>query len=406
MKTQSFRFAVLLMNAMVMHSLAFAGGFQLNEHGARAMAQGGAWAARAYDGSAIFFNPAGLGFQTQGSAYLGTTIIMPSATFYGPTNQGQSTKNEMVSQTFTPINIYGTYPVMEGLVVGLGIYNPFGLGTEWNENWTGKYITQKVDLQSFFFTPTVSYKVSDKLSVGVGVNFVTGNVTLSKIANAATFGGKDPQVKLDLSGTGVGYNAGILFKPDPMISLGLSFRTTVALDATGSAKFTPSSPLFPEGDAGAFLKLPSTGFLGVAIKPMANLELEADYQFVGWSTYKELKIDFKSNNTSTVSPKNYEDTYILRVGGEYTMDEFQFRLGYLFDNNPVLDQYTEPLLPDADRNGFNLGVGYKINESMHVDVSYLFLKFDERRVTNTEIKFDGVYQSSANLFGVNFGYNF
>ena len=390
--------AVLLVMAQY---AVLAGGFQLNEHGARAMAQGGAWAARAYDGSAIYFNPAGLAFQKSASVYLGTTIIMPTSTFYGPTNLGQSTKNEMVSQTFTPINLYASVPLMEGLVFGMGVNNPYGLGTEWPADWTGKYITQKIDLKSFFFTPTLAYKVSDQLSIGVGMNYATGDVTLSRIVSPG-----DAKVALDLSGSGTGFNAGLLFKATDEISIGASYRTSVKIDAEGTAKFTPTSALFPEGDAAASLELPATGFVGVAYKVSPALELEADYQYVGWSSYKELKIDFKKNNSSTVSPKNYENTYILRFGGEYTMDALQVRFGYLFDNNPVSDKYTEPLLPDADRNGFNLGFGYKIDENLTVDLSYLYLKFAERSVKDTEIKFDGVYQAHANLFGVNFGYSF
>ncbi len=401
MKTLSLRFSTLALCAVFFSTASFGGGFQLNEHGSRAMAQGGAWAARAYDASAIYFNPAGLGFQKQGSVYLGTTLIMPSVTFYGPTNLGQSTKNEMASQTFTPINVYVTYPITEQLHVGIGVNNPYGLGTEWPDNWTGRYITQKVDLKSFYYTPTIAYKVNDQLSVGVGMNYVTGDVTIKRMVSPG-----DAQVALDLSGTGTGFNAGALYKLSEELSIGASYRTSVKIDAEGTAKFTPTSALFPEGDAAASLELPATAFVGVAYKAMPNLEFEADYQYVGWSSYKELKIDFKKNNSSSTSPKNYENTFILRFGGEYTMDALQIRLGYLFDNNPVLDKYTEPLLPDADRNGFNVGLGYKINENLSVDVSYLFLKFAERSVTGTETQFDGVYQSNANLIGFNIGYNF
>ncbi len=394
-----YLFTVLLV--LTVSTAVFAGGFQLNEHGARAMAQGGAWAARAYDGSAIFFNPAGLGFQKQGSVYLGTTIIMPKSTFYGPTNLGQATKNEMVAQTFTPINIYATYPITENLHVGIGVNNPYGLGTEWPSNWSGRYITQKVDLTSFYFSPTVAYKVNDQLSLGVGFNYVTGDVSLSRIVSPG-----DAKVALDLSGTGTGFNAGAIFKVTPELSFGASYRSSVKIDASGSAKFTPTSALFPEGDASASLELPATAFVGVAYKVMENFELEADYQYVGWSSYKELAIKFKKDNSTSVSPKNYENVYILRIGGEYTMDALQIRFGYLFDKNPVTDHYSEPLLPDADRNGINIGLGYKINEALHVDVSYLFLKFADRAVTNTEVQFDGTYQATANLFGINFGYNF
>lgn len=400
------RISSLILCGALLHLTAVAGGFQLNEHGARAMAQGGAWAARAYDASAIYFNPAGLGFQQQNSVYLGATLIMPNSSFYGPTNLGQSAKTEMNAQTFTPINVYAAYKVSDQLHIGIGVNNPYGLGTEWPTGWTGRFITEKVDLSTFFITPTVAYQITDQFSIGAGFNYVTGNVTIQQRIPTVTIAGAEPDLNLDLSGTGAGFNVGGLYKLTQELSIGASYRSSVKIDASGTAKFTPTAAIFPEGDASASLELPATAFVGVAYKAMENLEVEADYQYVGWSSYKELKIDFKKDNSTVVSPKNYDDTYILRVGAEYTMDALQLRAGYLFDNNPVQDKYADPLLPDADRNGLNLGVGYKINENFNVDVSYLFLKFAERTVTNTVIGFDGTYQTNANLIGFNIGYTF
>jgi long-chain fatty acid transport protein len=387
--------------------IALGGGFQLNEVGARAMAQGGAFAARASDPSAIYFNPAGLGFQGS-SIYLGTTLIMPKISFFGPTNYSQNTETKMVDQTFTPINIYGTYQVTDNIHVGIGVTNPFGLGTEWPANWVGQYVAQKIDLQSFYFTPTVAYKIDDNLSVGVGVNYVTGSVKL-KLATSIPFSGTPPMASFDLKATGFGYNFGAIYKLTPEISLGASYRSSVKLDATGSVAFDPNYTVLnlPNGDAAASIELPSTGFLGISYKAMDNLEVEADYQYVGWSSYKELAIQFKADPTKNeVSPKNYENTYILRFGAEYTLGALQVRAGYLYDHSPVLTQYDEPMLPDANRNGFNVGLGYKLNDQWRVDASYFFLKFDQRKAENTIIAFDGTYNSSATLLGFNIGYTF
>ncbi len=388
---------------------ALGGGFQLNEHGARAMAQGGAWAARAYDGSAIFFNPAGLASQRGMHVYLGTTLIAPSATFYGPTPG--TTKNEMVSQVFTPINVYGTYELSEGLVVGLGIYNPYGLGSEWEAGWSGSLITEKVDLMTFYISPTVAYQVTDEISVGVGVNIVYGSAKLSRQVDVV---GVRSQLGIEANGIGYGFNVGAMIKPMSDLSIGLTYRAPVKVKPSGTATFDPSSIVvngstvrnLPAGDVETELELPATAFVGVAYKLMDNLEIEADYQYIGWSSYKELAFTFKADGSTSVSPKNYEDTYILRAGAEYTMGDLQIRAGYLFDNNPVPDKYVEPLLPDADRNGFNIGIGYKLSEALTLDVSYLYLKFDKREAIGTEVAFDGIYTSSANLFGVNFGYSF
>jgi len=395
----------------IVSTAVFAGGFQLNEHGARAMAQGGAWAARAYDGSAIYFNPAGLGFQKGTSLYLGSTIIMPSATFYGPLPSVKETK--MVDQVFPPINLYGTYALNDNLVLGIGVNNPFGLGTEWPDNWVGNQLSVKIDLQSFFITPTLAYKINDQLSVGAGFNIVTGAVTLSRYYIPGV------KVALDLTATGYGFNLGALYKITPEFSIGASYRSSVQLDATGTAKFTPDIVgSTPSGDAAASIELPATAFLGLAYKVMDNLEVEADYQYVGWSSYKELVIEFKKDpSKNSHNPKDYENTYILRYGAEYTMNEFQFRAGYLFDNSPVATKHVDPLLPDGDRNGFNVGLGYKINENMHIDFAYLYLSFADIKAIGTDFNnngnpgqtygdFDGTYKESANLFGLNFGYTF
>jgi long-chain fatty acid transport protein len=390
---------------------AFGGGFQLNEHGARAMAQAGAFAARAYDGSAMYFNPGGFGFQTQGSAYFGGTLIFPQTSFYGPLQLNSNEKTEMVNQTFTPINVSISYPVVEGLVAAIGVSNPFGLGTEWPDTWEGRFIIQKVDLQSFFITPTLAYKLTDQLSVGLGFNYATGKVKLKREVSVVSVGTPSPvQASLDLNGTGVGFNAGVLYKITPEVSVGVSYRHKVKIEASGSATFNPNYVALglPQGDVKSTLTLPATGFVGIAFKPMDNLELEADYQYIGWSTYKELRFDFSANGSTTVSPKNYEDTYILRFGGEYTIAPWHFRGGYLYDHSPVKLEYTEPLLPDANRNGINVGLGYDFNTSWSADVAYLLLLFDERNAKNTipEISFDGTYRSHVNLVALNLEYKF
>ena len=269
----------------------------------------------------------------------------------------------------------------------------------------------KVDLKTFFFNPTLSYRIMDNLSIGAGFNYVTGSVTLSRkvpVASVAT--PTEPMVALDLSGTGMGWTAGVMYKPTADLSIGLSYRGSVKIDAEGTADFTPNYAAlnFPAGDAAASLELPATGFAGIAYKVTKELTLEADYQYIGWSSYKELKVDFKKNNSSSVAPKNYNDTYIIRLGGEYDLGCWKLRGGVYFDNSPVETEHLEPLLPDADRIGYNLGFGYQLTEDLHVDVAYLFIKFFERKAENTipENSFDGTYKSIANLLGVNFEYTF
>jgi long-chain fatty acid transport protein len=386
---------------------AFAGGFQLNEHGARAMAQAGAFAARASDPSAIYFNPAGIAFQDQPAFYGGVTAIIPTSSFFGPLNLNTNAKTEAPSQFFNPINAYITYPVLPDLHVAVAVNNPYGLGSKWPDNWVGQTLTTEVNLQSFFFTGAVSYKVLDNLSVAGSVSYVTGSVTLDRTVLLPV--SPNTKAHLDLKGNNIGWSFGALYKISPDYSVGASYHSAVKIDASGSATFTPYYTVLglPQGDVSASLELPATAFVGFAWTPADKpYQIEADYQYIGWASYDQLAFTFKANNSQLIQPKNYNNTYILRIGGEYTIGDIHLRGGYLYDHSPVDDQHVDPILPDADRDGINLGFGYDFSKNFSVDVAYMLLLFKERQATGTDFLFDGTYQTHVNLFGVNVGYTF
>lgn len=404
MRRATILIAAAALLVLIPLTAAFSGGFQLNEHGARAMGQGGAFAARASDLSAIYFNPAGLAYQNGTQIYLGATLIMPQTSFYGPDQLNTNQETKMVSQTFSPINVYASCQITDDLVAGVGVNNPYGLGTEWPASWSGRFITTKVDLQTFFFTPTLAYKFGDKFSLGVGMNYVTGKVTLNSVLSDPF----DPHanVSITANGTGFGWNVGVMYKPLDDVSIGVSYRSQVKIDANGTASFDPYRSVYPAGDVSSSLTLPATGYIGIAYSPNKNLTLEADYQYVGWSSYKELAITFKKDNSVEVAPQNFIDTYIVRLGGEYTMGDWRLRAGLLYDHTPEPTTYIEPLLPDADRDEVSVGLGYSLTKHISVDLAYMFINFDQRRAVGTAINFDGTYNSTANLIAVDLGYSF
>lgn len=381
---------------------AICGGFQLNEHGARAVGLGGAFAARAYDPSALYYNPAGLGFQVKNQITLGTTIIFPDIAFFGPYQLNTNEKTEMTSQVFTPINFYATYHWSDDLHFGIGVNSAYGLGTKWPDDWSGKFITTQADLQSYFITPTVAYRIADNLSIGIGFNYVFGSVAINRVVSDPF----DPHatISMKLDASSFGFNAGILYKATTDLSLGLSYRSSVRLDATGTADFSPNRPVYPEGDVTSSITLPATGYFGIAYSVLENLVVEADYQYVGWSSYKELVIEFKADGSRVVEPKEYQDTYILRFGAEYTMENLQLRAGYFYDHSPVQTRYVDPLLPDASRNGLNLGLGYTVTEQISIDAAYMFLIFEDRKAEQTVVNFDGTYQARASLLSIGLTY--
>ncbi len=411
-------YTILLTAVMLMSVPAFGGGFQLNEHGARAMAMGGAFAGYARDLSAIYFNIAGITYLPGVHMQIGTTLITPATSFRGPSPSVTETK--MKSQLFYPSHAYFTYQINDMFTAGLGFNNPFGLGTEWDEGWIGQFITLKSDLKVFSLNPVFGVKISDNLRLGLGLQYNIATVELTRALNfAPTFSGTG---KIDLKGddnAAIGFDAGLLYQVTKELSVGLQYRSEVKYKFKGTATTTGPSQLaasLPAGDIEASFTSPQQFTLGVAVTPSSKLLLTADFQYIMWSSYDSLKVDFITSKTTSASARLYEDTYIARLGAEYRYNEdLALRAGLLFDRNPVKDELLDPLLPDANRIGFSAGIGYNISESMSLDLAYLFLRFSERTITQTEISysgnsgvlpFTGTYNSTANLFSFSLNYKF
>lgn len=411
-KTLALLFPALV-GIMLSATTAFSSGYQLNEHGARAVSMGGAFVARAWDPSSIYFNPAGLSYVKGFNVMLGGTLILPSTTYTDPNN----TQWKMNSLSFFPPNAYITYNFDNGLAAGVGVFTPEGLGTSWPQDWIGKYIITKINLQSFDINPTVSYSfLNDMISVGVGFDYVLGSVDLDKSNNTqfSDSAGNPiaPSIHLTGNAKGTGFNFGVMLKPYENISLGFSYRSKITFKVdNGSATYSGADGLtsqLPSGTATTSLPLPETWYAGIAYTG-SDYSIEADYQFVGWSAYKELSITFQNPGAGNPAPVvgDYSDSYILRVGGEYKLDDmWSLRAGVFYDKNPVPDAYELPLLPDADRLGLNVGFGVNVTSNISVDASYMFLPFKQRTITNSAYGFNGTYNTTANLLGIDISYKF
>jgi len=408
-KIKLFVFIALMSNQI------FGGGFQINEHGAKAMSMAGAFTALANDPSALFFNGAGI-TQLKGTHLMfGATLISPKASFRGVAPQ--ITEYKMKDQLFNPINLYATHQLNDWLYLGFAVNNQYGLGTEWDNNWIGRFLAVKTDLKTFYFTPTMAIKFFDNFSMSFGLVYATCEVTINRNAQIVPFTG---EANVDLKGTGhaTGFNIGALYKASENFSLGLSVRSENTFVLNGSATSSgPNAivPLLPKGDISSKLTTPLNVTFGAALKPMCGLTITGDFQYIGWSSYDKLTVDFADAKYEDLSAnRDYQNTFIARLGAEYNLfSGFDLRGGIFFDKNPVKDEMVEPTLPDANRIGLNIGVGYKITDNISVDLSYLFLRFNERTVTNSQVSytkgfapFNGTYNSSANLFGLDFSYNF
>lgn len=403
---------LLLVLPLLISANLFAGGFQLNEHGARALGMGGAFTGVANDASAVYWNGAGISFLKGTNIVFGASFIAPSSKFRGVTPDVTEYRGKNL--LFYPIHFFATTQLNEKFSVGLGFTTPFGLGTEWDENWVGKYLAVETSLQTFTVSPVVSYKPIESLAISAGFVYSFANVKITRKNPLASYLSSDAFVKLEGDDMfAYGFNAGLMFKPTKCVSIGASYHSEVTYEFEGTATSTGPDQVassLPKGDITAELTTPQNIAGGIAVDLSSKLKLSADFQYVGWSSYDTLAVTFVETNVVSASPRMYEDSYIIRLGGAYKAnDQLTVLGGIYYDNNPVSNEYLNPSLPESDRIGLSLGFEAHLFENLSIQGSYLFIRGQQLTIDNSHEAytsggsgFNGTYNTSANIFGLSF----
>ncbi|MBC5993932.1 OmpP1/FadL family transporter [Pontibacter cellulosilyticus] len=404
------------LGSALLSGTAMAGGYQVNLASQRQIGMGHTGTGIQTGTSSIFFNPGALSYIRENGVTIGASAISSHIAYRGiePTSVSAEADNDFG----TPFQVYAAYKVDDMLTVGLGIYTPFGSGVKWGDQWSGRFALNQIDLQAIFFQPTVSYKIGDKLGLGVGFVVATGAVNLQRAVPVQNQDGTEGSIELDGSAkTGFGVNVGAFFQATEKLSIGIDYRSKIDLEVEEGDVIFSNIPAaargsFPDGaQFSAQLPLPATLTLGVGYQVNDQLTLAADVSHVGWSEYESLRFNFDkpvAGSNFSESARNYEDAFIYRIGAEYQLNEkLALRGGAYYDQTPVQDGYLTPETPDADSRGLSAGIGYAITESFGVDASFLYIN-KKKRTDSAEASrsIAGTYKATAYIPGIALNYKF
>lgn len=418
-----------------------ASAFSIYELGVRAMGMGGAFAAIADDGSALYYNPAGIAFQKglrmqmDSLAVVGLFRFKPSEF---PVGQFLPQKgfNGSVRPKFIPVaSMYMTKDISEKVTFGFGVFSPFGLAANWTSfqdsdpeltKFVARYAGNRARLESIWFQPTVAYRVKENLAVALGVALVHTHLMLEQsilnpLDDGIVFGkelaplifpGEDPALagpaiarllpegRSRLAGTSQspGFNAGLLYRnPDNKMSLGLMFRSAVThhLDGRATFAFTKGYTLepfvgedtipnlFPDQDIKGAFTTPATYKVGVARDEFMGGKVAFDFQFMDYRRFKSVPVNFSVTEDVATPAElrlvfDFDNAWQVSAGFEKPMSEnLHVRFGYLFDHSPVPDKSAGPLFPDNSRHSLTVGASMA-RGNMELSMFYQAMKFLDR----------------------------
>jgi long-chain fatty acid transport protein len=467
------RFLTLASVAMsALATLCYGSAFSVSELGARAAGMGTAFIGTADDPSALYYNPAGIAFQPGKHLEMDATVVVglfrytPSSTPVGQVVP-ENGYSQSIKPHFIPLaSMYATFQLSKRFTFGMGIFTPFGLSansTNFNDSdpnltkFVGRFAGTRARLESFWFQPTIAYKVTDNLAVAVAPAYVHTHLELERsflnpLDDALTFGKTAaptifPGVPVNLAAPVVArllpegrsrvagtanspaIGGGLLWKlPHLKTSIGLMYRSSVTNHLTGQASFAfgtgyaleqyigpsflPSA--FPTQPITGSFTTPATYGVGISNSRFWNTLLSVDVRMQDYRKFSSVPLNFSINEntpgyTNVALPAeqrlvfDFRRSWDVAVGMERPINSLTtIRLGYLFDGSPVPEQSAGPLFPDSSRNSFTVGATRKHNNA-DFTLFYEAMWFKDRttNVAANNIQWtNGDYHNFANVFGL------
>ena len=414
---------------------SFGNGFIIGEQDAEAMGGASAFAARANNPSAIFYNPAGITQLDGINVTLGTNLITVKTIYHKP---GDGDKSATKDRLDTPAYFYLTGKINESLSAGFGVYSPYGLASDWQSNWPGRNIVTYAMLRTFFFNPVIAWKPLKNLSVAAGAIGVYSDVVLNsrivyekmaeaqglKIIPPGVLTGVEGHTKLKGDGGGAGFNLGVLYNITDDLKLGVSYRSPIRVKYSGEANFRhANSSIHPivaiinastiDSWAKTKITMPSQLLAGISYNALKDFTLEFDLDWRGWSRFKTLRVRFKDDRMNQINIReHWKDTITYRAGLEYRLNNaLALRAGYAYDPSAIQNRYLDPLVPDADKHAVTIGAGYRIG-NWKLDISNMALFFETASTHNARVgfnnmfRFNAKYNSYANITSLSVSYKF
>lgn len=418
---------------------ASASGFQLTEQNASGIGNAFAGsAAVAENASTIYYNPAGMTQLQDREISGGLSVVRPSFSFK---NNGLSSAGTLTAAgnggdaggwALVP-NGYVSWALTKDVYAGIGFGAPFGLKTEYDDRWIGAAQSVKFDLKTYNINPSIAYRVSDRVSLGAGLNWQKVEAEYARLARTST-GYSSVKSTMNLNDTAWGWNVGALFTVSPSTKVGVSYRSRVKYHTDGDVMNLASdgsllgngtlTGLVKAGAASSLkadLTMPDTFILSVTQKLSESWEMLGDISWTGWSSIPKVDIMRTSGplslNPATVKAQtldtDFRNAWRVALGANYELnDAWKLKYGVAYDQTPVKGESSRlTSLPDNDRVWFSLGAQWAPSKTSKLDLGASYIYVRDSKINNNQTQdvrglVAGDYEGNIWVFGAQYSVSF
>ncbi|WP_449433437.1 OmpP1/FadL family transporter [Pseudomonas putida] len=394
---------------------AQAGGIFIYEAGqeGNGLANAGS-AALANDPSVLMSNPAGL-TQLSGTRISANAQVILGDLKFSRDNSNQFAGNEggNALQYLPGASLFISHQIDDRAAIGFGMYGNFGLALDYDDDWAGRYFTQEAAVIGVSFQPTLAYKFTDALSVGIGPRIMYGYYRTEMAVNNNLLGLRerpDGQLEYQDTDVGTGVNLGVLYEFSTHTQIGLAYTSKIKLEFKDSPHLRNiSNPVLNAGlrrlDLDSLeldLNVPQTVTFSVAHEIDEQWTLLGSLGWQDWSDFGAVGVDVDANGggVSRTVDRKYKDTWHASIGAMYqATPRIRWSMGVGYDSSAVDDEDRTVDNPMGETWRLATGVNYSVDEGLDLHLAYTLVWLGDMDVEQTKARsgttLSGSFDNSA-----------
>ncbi len=395
---------------------ASAGGIMLYEVGQEGAGLANAGAAvLATDPSVLMNNPAGISRLEGTQVSANGQLVIGHIKFSGDASSDFAGDNGGNALDYLPgASFFISHQIDDRSSIGFGMYGNFGLAVKYDDDWAGRYFTQEAAVIGLSFEPVYSYKVDEKLSLGIGPRIMYGYYRTQAAVdnNVLGLGGgrSDGQLEYQDTDIGIGLNMGLLYQLNERMDVGLAYTSKVDLEFEDRPSFDNiNNPLLNTA-----LQAANISSLELAMQVPQTLLLSSSYVLdpqwtllgsLGWQDWSEfgdigVEVEAAGGSVSTGVDRRYKDTWHASVGAQYQASrQLRWNMGIGYDSAMVDDADRTVDNPAAATWRFAGGLNYALDDNTDLHLAYTLVWLGDMDISQSKSRsgdsLNGSYDSSA-----------
>ncbi|WP_367986882.1 outer membrane protein transport protein [Vibrio sp. NTOU-M3] len=354
-----------------------AAGFQLAEYSATGLGRAYAGeAAMADNASAQWRNPAMLTYLEGTQISVGAIYVNPNLDVEGEINGALPTSSSDFANDAVIPNFYLSHQLNDKWALGFALGTNYGMETKLGSDFAATHFGNEAMVKTVEANTNIAYKIDERISIGGGIRFVTGEGHFGATSPAQTPLPKGTPLKyMEGDDTAWGWQIGAAWQINENHRIGLSYKSEVELSLSGTAKLFDKNSLSVLNDTGSMdLELPATAELASYHQLTEDLAVHFGVNWTDWSSFKELYADLNTLPSQTVKVENWEDNYRFAMGATYqVLPELAVRTGVAYDTSAVSDQNRTITIPETDRTWLSVGATYDFTAQFSLDAGFTYI---------------------------------